>query len=144
MNNFYYYLFIFSIVLISLWMLNLCKFFRFLKADNDSSIDLESLAFYYPVRHTQETFEVLRFPLFYVKSFESLFIVYYLELSTLQYLFSGPYFPDFGLNTEIYRVNLHTQSEYRIIRAKKNYVFGHFSRSETCTKTSRCLKVNDN
>ena len=33
--------------------------------------------------------------------------------------FSGPYFPAFGLNTEIYGVN----------RDQKNSVFGHFSRS---------------
>ena len=44
--------------------------------------------------------------------------------------FSGPYFPVFGLNTEIYGVNLRIQSEYRKIRTKKNSVFGHFSRSE--------------
>ena len=43
--------------------------------------------------------------------------------------FSGPYFPVFGLNTEIYGVNLRIQSEYRKIRIRKNSVFGHFSRS---------------
>ena len=42
----------------------------------------------------------------------------------------GPYFPVFGLNTEIYFVNLRIQSEYRKIRIRNNYVFGHFSRSE--------------
>ena len=31
-------------------------------------------------------------------------------------VFSGPYFPIFGLNTEIYSVNLRIQSEYRKIR----------------------------
>ena len=30
---------------------------------------------------------------------------------------SGPYFPVFGLNTEIYGVNLRIQPEYRKIRA---------------------------
>ena len=45
-------------------------------------------------------------------------------------VFSGPYFPVFGLNTE-YSVNLHVQSEYRNIWTRKNSVFGHFSRSVT-------------
>ena len=45
--------------------------------------------------------------------------------------FFCPVFPVFGLNTEIYGVNLHTQSEYRKIRTWKNSVFGHFSRNET-------------
>ena len=43
---------------------------------------------------------------------------------------SGPYFPVFGLNTEIYEVNLRIQSEYRNIRTRNNSVFGHFSRSD--------------
>ena len=43
--------------------------------------------------------------------------------------FCGPYFPVFGLNAEIYSVNLHIQSKYRKIRARKNSVFGYFSRS---------------
>ena len=38
-------------------------------------------------------------------------------------------FPSFGLNTEIYAVNLRIQSEYGEIRTRKNFVFGHFSRS---------------
>ena len=42
---------------------------------------------------------------------------------------SGPYFPVFGLNTEIYPPILRIQSEYRKIRARNNSVFGHFSRS---------------
>ena len=41
----------------------------------------------------------------------------------------GPYFPAFGLNTEIYSVNLRIQSEYRKIRTRNDSVFGHFSRS---------------
>ena len=40
--------------------------------------------------------------------------------------FSGPYFPVFGLNTEIYGVS---QSKHRKIRTRKTPVFGHFSRS---------------
>ena len=43
--------------------------------------------------------------------------------------FCGPYFPVFGLNTEIYEVNLHIQSEHGKIRTRKNSVFGHFSHS---------------
>ena len=42
-------------------------------------------------------------------------------------VFSGPYFPVFGLNTETYGLNLHIQSEYRKIRIRKNSVYGHFS-----------------
>ena len=45
-------------------------------------------------------------------------------------VFSGPYFPVFGLNTEIYSVNLRFQSEYRIIRIRKNSIFADFSLSE--------------
>ena len=44
---------------------------------------------------------------------------------------SGPYFPVFELNTEIYSVNLRTQSEHMKIWTRKNSVFGHFSRSDT-------------
>ena len=44
-------------------------------------------------------------------------------------VFSGPYFPVFGRNTEIYEVNLRIQSEYRKTRTTKNSIFGHFSRS---------------
>ena len=43
--------------------------------------------------------------------------------------FSGPYFPVFGMNTEIYGVNLRIQSEYSKIQTRKNSVFGYFSRS---------------
>ena len=49
-------------------------------------------------------------------------------------VFFGPYFPVFGLNREIYSVNLRIQSEYRKIRIRKNSVFGHFSRSVTTTE----------
>ena len=44
-------------------------------------------------------------------------------------IFSGPYFPAFGLYAERYSVSLHIQSEYRKIRTRKNSLFGHFSRS---------------
>ena len=43
-------------------------------------------------------------------------------------VFSGPYFPVFGLNTEIY-VNLRSQSKYRKVRTMNNSVSGHFSHS---------------
>ena len=38
-------------------------------------------------------------------------------------------FPVLGLNMEIYGVNLRIQLEFRKIRTRKDYVFGHFSRS---------------
>ena len=44
-------------------------------------------------------------------------------------VFCGPYFPEFGLNTERYSVSLHIQSKCGKIRTRKNSVFGHFSRS---------------
>ena len=44
-------------------------------------------------------------------------------------VFFGPYFPVYGMNSEIYGANLHIQPKYRKIRARKNYVFGHLSRS---------------
>ena len=44
-------------------------------------------------------------------------------------VFSGLYFPVFGLNTEIYRENLHFQSKYMKTQIRKNSVFGHYSRS---------------
>ena len=37
-------------------------------------------------------------------------------------------FSVFGLNKEIYSVNLFSQSEYRNIRTRNHSVFGHFSR----------------
>ena len=44
-------------------------------------------------------------------------------------VFSGPYFPVFGLNTEIYGVILRIHSEHRKIRTRKNSLFGHFPRN---------------
>ena len=50
---------------------------------------------------------------------------------------SGPYFPVFGLNTEIYGVNIRIQSKYRKIRTiNNNFVFGPFSRSAAMCRTS--------
>ena len=43
-------------------------------------------------------------------------------------VFSGPYFPVLGLNTERCGVSLRIQSEYGKIRTRKNSVFEHFSR----------------
>ena len=57
-------------------------------------------------------------------------------------VFSGQHFPVFGLNTEIYSINLSIQSEYRKKRTRKNSVFGQFSHSDNyrlqifITKTS--------
>ena len=53
--------------------------------------------------------------------------------------FSGPYFPVFELNMEIYSENLCIQSEYRKIRTRKNSVFGHFLCSG-CRQGSRGTK----
>ena len=49
-------------------------------------------------------------------------------------VFSDPQFLVFGLNTEIYGVNLYIQSEYRKIRIRKSSVFVHFSRSASETR----------
>ena len=46
-------------------------------------------------------------------------------------VFSGPYFPAFGLNKERYEVSLRIQSKCRKIRTKRNSVFEHISRSES-------------
>ena len=59
-------------------------------------------------------------------------------------VFSDPYFPVFGLNTEIYSVNHRIQSEYRKIRTRKNAVFGHFSRSVPDDKPNIFQKSNIN
>ena len=44
-------------------------------------------------------------------------------------VFSGPYFPVFGLNTGIYGVDLCILPEYRKIRTRKTSIFGHYLRS---------------
>ena len=45
-------------------------------------------------------------------------------------VFSGPCFPIYGLNMEIYGVNLRIQSKYGKIRTRKNSVLEHFLRSD--------------
>ena len=55
---------------------------------------------------------------------------------------SGPYFPVFGMNTEIYGVNLHIHSEYRKIRTRNNFVFGHFPRSEYFNQSCKVQNLN--
>ena len=45
-------------------------------------------------------------------------------------VFSVPCFPIFGLNMDIYFVNIRIQSEYSKTGTRKNSVFGHFSRSD--------------
>ena len=53
-------------------------------------------------------------------------------------IISGPYFPVFGLNMEIYVVN---QSEYRKIRTRNDSIFGNFSRSDSKRKKAVSPKV---
>ena len=47
-------------------------------------------------------------------------------------VFSGPYFPAFGLNTERYEVSLRIQSECGKTRTRNYSVFVHFSHSGGC------------
>ena len=61
-------------------------------------------------------------------------------------IFSGPYFPAFGLNTKRYSVSLRIQSECGNIRTRKNSVFGHSSCSVSFNeyfnqKINKCSKV---
>ena len=80
----------------------------------------------------------------FISAFSSKFaleklMVFFLNFSTAwkvpKYgVFSGPYFPVFELNTEIYSVNLRIQSEYKEIRTRKSFVFGTF------TKCRRLIK----
>ena len=56
--------------------------------------------------------------------------------------FPGPHFPAFALNSERYSVSLCIQSECRKIRARKNSVFGHFSRSAClCSSSTEILNI---
>ena len=58
-------------------------------------------------------------------------------------VFPGPYVHVFGLNTEIYEVNVRIHSEYRKIRTRKNSVFGHFSHSvEKLKYKNTCWESN--
>ena len=52
---------------------------------------------------------------------------------------SGPYLLIFGLNTEIYSVNLRIQPVYGKIRTRKNSAFGHFSHGEMQLFIRKCL-----
>ena len=40
-------------------------------------------------------------------------------------VFSGPYFPVFRLNTDIYRINLRIHSEYMKMHTRKTFTFGY-------------------
>ena len=56
--------------------------------------------------------------------------IFWYCIYALRKKFSGLYFPVFGMKTEIYGVNLRFQSEYKKTRIRKNFIFGHFSRSD--------------
>ena len=61
-------------------------------------------------------------------------------------VFSGQYFPAFGLNTERYEASPPIQSECGEIRTRKNSVFGHFSRTVSAHKMNfwiLCYFVHD-
>ena len=45
-------------------------------------------------------------------------------------VFSGQYFPKYGLNIEIYSINLLIQSKYGKIQTRKNSVLGHILRGD--------------
>ena len=60
--------------------------------------------------------------------------------------FSGPYFPVFGLNTEIYSVNLRIQSKYRKIRTRKTPHLDDFYALHVKQKSmerQRCLFLSE-
>ena len=59
--------------------------------------------------------------------------------------FSGPYFHEFRLNTEIYYVNLCIWSEYGKLRTRKNSLFGHssYSACQISKMKSFFTRVND-
>ena len=72
--------------------------------------------------------------------FNNAFLATFTAWKVSQYgIFSGPYFPVFGLNTEICGVNLCIQSEYGKIRTTKNSVFGLFIHS-----VFYCLNISVN
>ena len=58
-------------------------------------------------------------------------------------VFSNPYFSAFGLNTYIYRVNLHVQSKCSKRRTRKNSGFGHFLRRDSMTRTKILPKQSE-
>ena len=51
------------------------------------------------------------------------------------FVYTPHYFLIFGLNTEIYSVNLRIQTKYRKIQTRYNSLFGHFSRSDVSYAT---------
>ena len=59
-------------------------------------------------------------------------------------VFSGPYFPGFGLKTERYSVSLRDQPECGKIRTRKNSVFGYFSRSANYREGDSNIQNNFN
>ena len=56
-------------------------------------------------------------------------LIFYKRKVSKYGVFSGPYFPAFRLNTEIYGIDLRIRSAYRKIRTRKMSVFGLYSRS---------------
>ena len=59
-------------------------------------------------------------------------------------VFSSPYFPEFGLNTERHGVSLRIQSECGKIRTRKNSVFEQFMHQFNFTPNSTQSKNNWN
>ena len=94
-----------------------------------------------PIFHWHHTFSCRLF-------LQNIVIHFWIHLCTAwkvtQYgVFSGPYFPAFGLNTERYRVSLRIQFEWGKIRTRNNSVFGHFSRSAEYTSDHiTCIQVH--
>ena len=57
-------------------------------------------------------------------------------------VFSGLHFPVFGLNTEIYGVNLRIQSEYRKTRTRNNSVIQHILAGATSCLSPDLIKCD--
>ena len=55
--------------------------------------------------------------------------------------FSGPYFPEFGLNTKRYRGSLRIQSECRKITDENDFQYRHFSRSDIISEIHAKLEA---
>ena len=96
--------------------------------EKNREVIIRSLQIYVDVFLHSLTYKSLPFYVLLTKYF-LYFWTFSLNCSGRQGVISGLHFPVFGLNTEIYLVNLHIQSEYRKIRTRNNSVFGHFSRS---------------
>ena len=58
-------------------------------------------------------------------------------------VFSGPYFPVFGLNTEIYSVKFRIKSAYRKIRTEKNTYLHTFHTVKSCGKSQLILDLTE-